>query len=309
MVIHLMYNSVFWLNAFPRSNRASDTTSPRYIVTGRHIDYHKHVTMEFGAFVQTHEAHNNDMEARTIGTICLGPSGNKQGGHYFLSLMTGKRLLRHHWTNLPMPDDIIVQVNKMGRAQGMPRRITFADRYGMEITNEDDEYESDGSMSEYDEDSLDSEYYPSESNDGNDNDPDGDDDDPDDNILDNNAPLAPKINDSISIASDDDVINDRSSPSVNNNVSVDDKDDDTKDNEDEGDDNDDTGRDDNVDVTGDGSEDDKTHDMDVQHQQDNTAGVHEEQHHPEIAVNNDRVEDVMDRRYGPRNHSIGLRPH
>jgi len=93
MVIHLMYSSVFWLNTFPHDNGASNTMSPRYIVMGRHINYCKHVKMEFGAFIQMHEAHTNDMEARTIGAICLGPSGNEQGGHYFLSLMTGKRLL------------------------------------------------------------------------------------------------------------------------------------------------------------------------------------------------------------------------
>jgi len=40
-----------------------------------------------------------------------------------------------------MPDDVIARVNEMGRAQGMPRRITFADWYGMEIINESNKYE------------------------------------------------------------------------------------------------------------------------------------------------------------------------
>jgi len=33
------------------------------------------------------------MEPRTFGAIDLRPSGNEQGGHYFLSLHTGKRIL------------------------------------------------------------------------------------------------------------------------------------------------------------------------------------------------------------------------
>jgi hypothetical protein len=28
------------------------------------------------------------MQACTIGAICLGPTRNEQGGHYFMSLMT-----------------------------------------------------------------------------------------------------------------------------------------------------------------------------------------------------------------------------
>ena len=38
---------------------------------GRRIDYQKHVRLEFGSYVQTHEEHCNDMKARTIGAICL----------------------------------------------------------------------------------------------------------------------------------------------------------------------------------------------------------------------------------------------
>ena len=63
--------------------------------------------VEFGTYVQVHEKHNNSMESRTSGAIALRPSGNEQGGHYFLSLHTGKRVLRNHWTVLPMPNDVV----------------------------------------------------------------------------------------------------------------------------------------------------------------------------------------------------------
>ena len=71
----------------------SDTLLPRYLITGQHRDYRKHVRLEFGAYVQTHEKHTNGMERRTCGAICLGPTGNEQGGHYFMSLATGLHLI------------------------------------------------------------------------------------------------------------------------------------------------------------------------------------------------------------------------
>jgi hypothetical protein len=88
--LHPTSGAVFWLNAFPHDDGVSDSMSPRYILTGRLIDYNKHVHLEIGSYVQTHEEHSNDMRPRTIGATCLGPTGNEQGGHYFMSLMTGR---------------------------------------------------------------------------------------------------------------------------------------------------------------------------------------------------------------------------
>jgi hypothetical protein len=57
--------------AFPHDDGVSDSMSPRYIFTGHRIDYNKHVHLEFGSYVQTHEEHSNDMRPRTIGATCL----------------------------------------------------------------------------------------------------------------------------------------------------------------------------------------------------------------------------------------------
>jgi len=126
IIIYLIYNTIFWLNTFPGSDGVSKILSPRYIMTGRHLDYHHQVFMEFGEYVQTHKDHTNDMEPQTIGAICMGPLGNEQGGHFFLSLMTGKQLMLHRWTTLPMPQDAIERINEMGQLQGMPRQLAFA---------------------------------------------------------------------------------------------------------------------------------------------------------------------------------------
>jgi len=94
-VTWLLGNTIFWLNAFPQPDGISVTLSPCYIMTGKHLNNHHHVHTKFGAYVQTHEEHSSDLESRTVGAICLGPTGNDRGGHYFLSLHTGHTIICH----------------------------------------------------------------------------------------------------------------------------------------------------------------------------------------------------------------------
>ena len=133
IVVRLLCNAVLWLNALPNANGVSQVLSPRFLLTGRDLSYDKHVRLPFGAYVQTHEEHTNDLRHRTLGAICLGPTGNSQGGHYFMSLTSGARIIRHRWTPLPMPADAIQRVTEMGRSQHMPSTVTFSDRHGREI--------------------------------------------------------------------------------------------------------------------------------------------------------------------------------
>ena len=82
-------NAVFGMNAFLQADSTLDTLLPCYLLTSEHLDYWKHVCLEFGGYIQTHEEHTNDLTPQTISAICLSPLGNEQGGHYFMSLMTG----------------------------------------------------------------------------------------------------------------------------------------------------------------------------------------------------------------------------
>jgi hypothetical protein len=65
MLVELIYFSVFWLNSFPAQDGISDTLSPRAIVVGSQVDFVKHCKLEFGAYVQAHEDHDNTMATRT----------------------------------------------------------------------------------------------------------------------------------------------------------------------------------------------------------------------------------------------------
>jgi hypothetical protein len=102
MIIELAKSVVFWRNAFPANDGVSDELSPRAIVTGSTIDFHRHCQYEFGEYVQTHEAHDNSMGSRTVGALALRPTGNAQGGYYFFSLSTGRVINRNRATKLPI---------------------------------------------------------------------------------------------------------------------------------------------------------------------------------------------------------------
>lgn len=147
MVTELVYNATFWLHAFPVEDGLSDTISPRELITGIMVDAAKHCVLAFGAYVQTHEEHDNSMATRTIGAIALRPSGNEQGGHYFMSLQSGRRLIRNRWTEIPMPADVIQRIHAMAQSNAF-NRLVFGDRENEQTHQEpdaEDEEESDES--------------------------------------------------------------------------------------------------------------------------------------------------------------------
>ena len=161
MIIEMVTSSVFWLNMFPARDGISDKLGPRAIITGLLPDYNKHCKIEFGAYVQTHEEHDNSMITRTTGAIALRPSGNVQGGYYFYSLTTGRRILRSKWTELPMPQDVIDRVHALARRSHTAAGIAFGWRDGKPIDpDDDDNYESE----------EDSDYEPDDEDDNEDED-------------------------------------------------------------------------------------------------------------------------------------------
>jgi hypothetical protein len=114
-------------------------------MTSQQLSFAKHAVIEFGAYIQTHEEHTNDMDQRTMGCICLGPTGNRQGVHWFMSLSSGERVVRYRWTELPMPRETIYCVSSIGRRQGMPTTITYANRHGLEIGDTINDFDGDSS--------------------------------------------------------------------------------------------------------------------------------------------------------------------
>jgi hypothetical protein len=116
------------LNHIPPKGGISDNVSPKTIMTGETLDYKKHLSLQLGQYCQVHEEDTprNSQLPRTQGAICLGPSGNIQGGFKFISLTTGKRIAWRTWDIIPMPQTIIDQVNKRGKDQ--PEQFIFTDQ-------------------------------------------------------------------------------------------------------------------------------------------------------------------------------------
>jgi hypothetical protein len=145
ITIEMVYSSNFWLNMFPPTDGVSKTMSPHAIIVGGELDYAKHCRLEFGMYCQVHEEHDNSMATRTTGAIALRPTGNTQGGYYFFSLATGRRLNRNRnrWTELPMPADVIDRVYNLSRRDLAVAGLLFADRNGHDPDDGDPNYDDD----------------------------------------------------------------------------------------------------------------------------------------------------------------------
>jgi hypothetical protein len=143
MLIEMVQLSVFWLNMFPATDGVSGTLSPRGVVVALKLDYNKHCQLEFGSYAQVNEEHDNSMTTRTTRAIALRPTGNSQGGYYFLSLSTGRRLNRNNWTELPIPQDVINRVHTLARRSNANRDLTFAWWDGTTIDDDDKDSDAD----------------------------------------------------------------------------------------------------------------------------------------------------------------------
>ena len=142
MVMELTKAVVYWLNSVPSNMGVSPTMSPRTIITGQLLDYHKHCRYEFGEYVQTHEEHDNSLLSHTLGAIALRPTGNQQGGYFFMSLHTGRIINRLHATKLPMPAEVITRVDQLAKTQNMIPSLAFGNQDNklimQEITDDDE---------------------------------------------------------------------------------------------------------------------------------------------------------------------------
>jgi hypothetical protein len=75
---------------------------------------------------------SNTMEPRTRWGICLGHTGNLQGSYIFMSLTTGKRIVRRKFTGLPITNSVKKQVAKWASKDRAITGLKFVDKYGIE---------------------------------------------------------------------------------------------------------------------------------------------------------------------------------
>ena len=99
-------------------------------MSGETLDFKKQLRIQLGQYCQVHEKDipSNIQALRIKGEICIGPSGNLQGGYKFMALNSGKKIVRRNWYLIPMPDTVIARVNTLGSNQN--KLLTFTDRHG-----------------------------------------------------------------------------------------------------------------------------------------------------------------------------------
>jgi hypothetical protein len=88
MIRYLAMYQVNQLNLFPVKGGVPAYYSPRMILNQENLDYAKHCSVPFGAYVQAnhHETNRtNSNTTRALDAIYLRPAQNQQGGHGILT--------------------------------------------------------------------------------------------------------------------------------------------------------------------------------------------------------------------------------
>ena len=146
MIRHMIDNVVRCLNQFPWKNGVSATMSPAGLVLGHAPPDFNVLSLEFGTYVQVFEDNDptNTPRARSLGAIALDPTGNAQGDYNFLSLASGSKLSRHHWTALPMTDTAIACVEALAIADDQPliQERSFVIEWRPDQPIDDDAYDN-----------------------------------------------------------------------------------------------------------------------------------------------------------------------
>lgn len=105
-------------NDFPTGDGLSNTLSPATLITGRPSPtYDEIMRVGHGDYVYAYTETKNNMTPRAVGAIVLYPAMNGQGGWYFLSLRSGKRILCNQWKNAVICDKVIDRVHALADAE------------------------------------------------------------------------------------------------------------------------------------------------------------------------------------------------
>jgi hypothetical protein len=141
MVVELLHFCVMWMNSFPVKSGISEKWSPHELVSRHKLDAKLHCRSPFGSYCEVHVDPDitNTLDPRTKWAICMGPTGNLQGSYKFLSLATGKKVTRRKFTEMPITELVIKQVEAMAVKDGAVIGINFKDRKGFEYEFDNNE--------------------------------------------------------------------------------------------------------------------------------------------------------------------------
>jgi hypothetical protein len=118
-------------NLFPAKGGISPYYSPRTILGLPTLDYVKHCTVPFWAYVQANHKTNqtNSNASQTIDAIYLRPVNSMQGGHELYDLNSGRVITRARVTQIPVTDVVIKAIERIAEDQGF-KSLKFKNRKG-----------------------------------------------------------------------------------------------------------------------------------------------------------------------------------
>jgi hypothetical protein len=104
LIWYLVQTQASQLNLFPAKGEISPYYSPRTVLGLPTLDYVKHCTVPFGAYVQAnHKTHQTNSNAsQTIDAIYLRPVNSMQGGKELYDLNSGRVITRARVTKIPV---------------------------------------------------------------------------------------------------------------------------------------------------------------------------------------------------------------
>ena len=161
MIRHLAMTQANQLNLFPVKGGVSTYYSPRMILNQTNLDYTKHCTVPFGAYVQAnHEtSKTNSQVTRTLDAIYLRPAQNQQGGHELMDLNSGQCITRNIVHEIPVTEVVIKAVETMAYKQGFTD-LKFKNRHGVIFHDADWIAGVDYDDNDDDNENDDEEYHP-----------------------------------------------------------------------------------------------------------------------------------------------------
>ena len=91
MIRHLVMDVTMKMNLFPVKGGISEYYSPRVLMGGGNLEYKKHLSIPFRAYVQVNQDNQitNTNAPRTLDAIYLMTNINIQGGHQVMDLNLG----------------------------------------------------------------------------------------------------------------------------------------------------------------------------------------------------------------------------
>jgi hypothetical protein len=120
-------------NFFPPKGGVSPYYRPQMILHQQSLDYNKHCSIPFLAYVQAH--HEPDpkytQHPQTLDCIYLRFTDNEQGGHHLLYLQMGGTIKRRTDTSVLITENVIDLVHNMADIDNMPDGLKFETKAGV----------------------------------------------------------------------------------------------------------------------------------------------------------------------------------